>query len=209
MEKKEYTDKIILALRSKYREKQAEHLPADKEIILRGKRIALHREILFDGKCSILLPEIMVDMDYSSRAARYRSPNRPPIIKTDYGSGATMTFSLLPATNMVEEESLSERLEKMQSDIKKVWKQNVFYDRDEILAEGEPVVWMDFRAFCLDGSLYTMLFMFQVEEQIVLGNFHCSFTQYDIWKPVVLKLLTTVKKEETKNEGISDQSRAI
>lgn len=194
MGKTECADKIILALRSKYREKQAELLPAEKEIILRGKEIALHREILFEGKCSILLPEIMEDMDLVNRVTRYRSSNKPQIIKTEYRSDATMTFSLLPVTGRIEEESLPEQLEKIRSDIKKVWKQNVFYDQGEISADGEPVVWMDFRAFCLDGSLYTMLFMFQVEEQTVLGNFHCSFPQYDTWKPAVLRLLATVQK---------------
>ena len=83
----------------------------------------------------------------------------------------------------------------------KIWKQNVFYDRGEISAAGEPVVWMDLRAYCLDGSLYMILFMFQIEEQIVLGNFHCSFPQYDIWKPVVLKLLTTIQYGGIKYEG--------
>lgn len=194
MEKTEYTDKIILDLRTKYREKQTEHLPVEKEIIIRGEKIALNREKLFEGKCSILLPEIMVDMDYPNRAIRYRNPNRPQIIKTDYKSGATMTFSLLPMTDMTEAKSLSEQMVKIEGDIRKVWKHNVFYDRGEISADGDSVVWMDFRAYCMDGNLYTLLFMFQVEEQIVLGNFHCSFPQYDIWKPTVIRLLATVQK---------------
>lgn len=196
MGRTEYSDKIILALRSKYREKQGAHLPTENEIIICGKKIELHREILFEGKCSILLPKIMVDMDYTNRMTRYRRPNRPQIIKTDYKSGATMTFNLLPLTDKTEVKSLSEQLKKTRNDIMKVWKQNVFYDQGEISADGEPVVWMDYRAYCLDGSLYTILFMFQVEEQTVLGNFHCSFPQYDIWKPVIIKLLTTVQKGE-------------
>lgn len=194
MERTEYADEIILILRSIYQKKQAEQVPVENDIIIGGKKITLNREILFEGKCSILLPEIMVDMDYPNRVIRYRNPNRPQIIKTDYKSGATMTFNLLPITDKTEVKSLSEQLEKTRNDIMKVWKQNVFYDQGEISADGEPVVWMDFRAYCLDGSLYTILFMFQVEEQTVLGNFHCSFPQYDIWKPVIIKLLTTVQK---------------
>lgn len=195
MEKTEYADKIIRALREKYREKLAEHLPVEKEILIRGKTIALNREILFTGKCSILLPEIMVDMDYVNRVVRFRNSNIPQVIKTDYKSGATMTFNLLPKADIAIEKSHSEQMGKIRGDIMKVWKQNVFYDQGEILADGEPVIWMDFRAYCLDGSLYTMIFMFQVGEQIVLGNFQCSFQQYDIWKPVVIKLLTTIQKE--------------
>ena len=72
--------------------------------------------------------------------------------------------------------------------MKKIWKQNVFYDTGEVMAENTPVAWMDFRAYCLDGNLYSMLFIFQMREQAVLGNFHCSFPKYDIWKPVILKI---------------------
>lgn len=204
MGKTEYADKIILALREKFREKQEEQLVADKDIIIGGKKIALHREILFDGKCSILLPEMMMDMDYVSKMVRYRSQNRPQIIKTDYESGATITFSLLSGDDISESDNLSFILEKMRSDIKKIWKQNVFYDEGKILADGLYVVWMDFKAFCLDGSLYVMLFIFHTETQTVLGNFNCSFSQYDIWKAAVLKLLATVQRGGKHNERKSD-----
>lgn len=190
----EYSDRMILTLRTKYREKSTELLPLEKEIMINGEKVTLNREILFEGKCSILLPEIMVDMDYLNRAVRYRNPNRPPIIKTDYKSGAAITFSLIPMADRMETENISEQMEKVRSDIIKVWKQNVFYDRGEISSDGEPVVWMDYRAYCMDGNLYMILFMFQLKEQIVLGNFHCSFSQYDIWKPVIIKLLATIQK---------------
>lgn len=200
MENTEYPDKIILALRAKYREKEAEYLPAEKEIMINGKTVALNREILFEGKCSILLPEIMVDMDCINRESRYRSLNRPPIIKTDYKSGATITFNLLPMSDI----AVSEQMKEIRGGMMKTWKQNVFYDQGEILADGVPVVWMDFRAYCIDGHLYTLLFIFQVEDQTVLGNFHCSFSQYDIWKSVVKKILTTIRKGGIQNERISD-----
>lgn len=204
MGKTEYADKVILTLRSKYREKQDEQLQADKEIIIGGKRLALHREILFDGKCSILLPEIMIDMDYLNKRVRYRSQNRPQIIKTDYESGATITFSLLSGDDMAEVGDISSQLEKMRNDIRKIWKQNVFYDKGEILANELSVVWMDFKAFCLDGGLYVMLFIFNTETQTVLGNFHCSFPQYDIWKAAVLNLLATVQKGGGNSERVPD-----
>jgi hypothetical protein len=37
--------------------------------------------------------------------------------------------------------------------------------------------------------------MFQAQAQSVLGNFHCSFQIYDIWKSVIIKLLTTIQAE--------------
>ena len=90
---------------------------------------------------------------------------------------------------------MSEQMAAIRNDMKKIWKQNVFYDTGEVMAENTPVAWMDFRAYCLDGNLYSFLFMFQTQAQSVLGNFHCSFQIYDIWKPVIIKILTTIQAE--------------
>ena len=193
MKEPEYIDSVILALRTKCEEKQEEQQKISDTIHIGVNKISLYREELFGGKCSIMLPEIMSDMNNRYRMIKYRNQNRPQVIKTDFNADATVTFSLLPMADRENAPDISAQMEKLHGDMKKVWKQHVFYDTGEVIAGGLTVAWMDFRSFCMDGSLYNLLFMFQVEEQIVLGNFHCSFPQYDIWKPAVLRLLTTVQ----------------
>ena len=107
-----------------------------------------------------------------------------------------ITFNILPQTGEEEQRHVSEQMAVIRNDMKKIWKQNVFYDIGEVVAENTPVAWMDFKAYCLDGNLYSLLFMFQTQARSILGNFHCSFPIYDIWKPVVLKLLTTIQAEK-------------
>ena len=191
MGRTDYADRTILALRTKYEVEQTEDQSAETEIGVGIQKLSLRRESLFEGKCSILLPETMTDMGDAERTVIYRNLKRPQIIKTDREAGVAMTFSLLPVDDMPE--SISMQLVRVCCDMNRIWKQNVFYDKGEIQAEGVSVAWMDYRAFCLDSSLYCLLFMFLMEEQIVLGNFHCSFPQYDIWKPTVLKLLATLQ----------------
>lgn len=193
MKEPEYIDSVILALRAKCEEKQTESQQISDTIHIGINKISLYREELFGGKCSIMLPEILSDMSDRYRIIKYRNQNRAQVIKTDLNGDATMTFSLLPIPNKENALDISAQMEKLYCDMQKVWKQHVFYDMGEVEAEELLVAWMDFRSFCMDGSLYNLLFMFQVEEQIVLGNFHCSFPQYDIWKPVVLKLLMTIQ----------------
>lgn len=195
MEEAEYGDRTILALKQKYREKQSEYQPAGKEMLIGADAAALHREVLFNGKCSMLLPEILKDMGDRERAIKYRSRNRPQVIKTDHEGNASMTFSLLSIPEGEEPEDVREKLGRIRDSMKKVWKQNVFYDTGAAEAGGTTVAWMDFKAFCLDGSLYSLLFLFRAGDGEVLGNFHCSFSLYDRWKPVVLKLLETIKTE--------------
>lgn len=188
---KEYTDKIILTLRNKYREKLAEELPLGRQIQAGADSIDLQREEIFRGKCTMLLPEMMTDMEERKAAVKYRNQNRPQVIKSDAKGDVSFTFSLIPADE--GEETPLKRLKRIQNDMKKIWKQNVFYDMGEVYADMLPVAWMDFKSFCLNGSLYNLLFLFDFEERTVLGNFHCVFSKYDIWKPVVLKLLTTIQ----------------
>ena len=207
----EYIDTQILALRSKYHEIQSENQPVGNEIQIGTDRAALYKADLFDGACSIMLPETMTDMGAADREVIYQNRNRPQIIKADRESGAAITFSMLPQTGGEEQRQVSEQMVVIRNDMRKIWKQNVFYDIGEVMAENTPVAWMDFKAYCLDGNLYSLLFMFQTQAQTVLGNFHCSFPIYDIWKPLVLKLLTTIQAENTsiqiKSPEYSDDSR--
>ena len=96
-------------------------------------------------------------------------------------------------SDMEDTPDIFAQMKKMHNNMKKVWKQHVFYDMGHVAAEEILVAWMDFRSFCIDESIYNLLFMFQVKGQIVIGNFQCSFQEFDIWKPAILKLLTTIR----------------
>lgn len=208
MKEPEYIDSVILALRTKCVEKQAEQQQISDTIHIGVNRISLYREELFGGNCSIMLPEILSDMNARYRMVKYRNQNRPQVIKTDGNADATVTFSLLPMADIENAPDISAQMEKLYGDMKKVWKQYVFYDTGQVEAGELPVAWMDFRSFCMDGSIYNLLFIFQAQGQIVLGNFHCSFPQYDTWKPVMLKLLTTIQvnnRAEWKTEVITER----
>lgn len=196
MKEADYADRIILALRAKYQSKQEESKPLSEDLMIGSNRIPLHREKLFEGECSVMLPETLRDMEYLDSMVKYRNQNRPKIIKTDINRDATITFDLLPITDREESADVTVKMDEIRDNMKKVWKQNVFYDKGEVQANGLVVAWMDFRTFCIDGSLYSMLFIFQTETQMVLGNFHCSFPKYDIWKPAILKILTTIQVSE-------------
>lgn len=185
-------DVLIAALRVKYDGKKSEKEPVGDGIRIGSRMVSLRREPLFGGKCSMLLPDIMEDMAYGDRIVKYRH-HRPPIIKTDENGDATITFNMIPRSEMKEAEGTYEMLMQIRSDMKKVWQQNVFYDTGEETADGLTVAWMDFKGFCLNGDLYGMIFIFQLDGQVIMGNFHCSFPKYDVWKPVIKKLLATVE----------------
>lgn len=202
MQETEYMDRLILALRKKYKEGQSAQDAIGENISIGMHKVALYKESLFNGICSILLPENLRDMPYPEVTIKYPDINRPQVIKTNQNGNASITFSTLPIENAGSNEGALEKLKKIRCDMKKVWKQNVFYDMGEVQAQELTVAWMDFRAFTLTESLYCMIFIFKPEEEMILGNFHCGLSEYDIWKPAVLKLLTTIR---TKRQGLSEK----
>lgn len=150
----EYSDTIIMALRKKYESKQLETLKSSKdtlrkEIQIGTAAIPLYKEQLFHNLCSIMLPETMDDMDYLDRFVKYQNQNRPEVIKTDTEGEAFITFGLLSQEDNENTKNISQRLAKIRADMEKIWKQYVFYDIGEIVADNIPVAWMDFKAFCI------------------------------------------------------------
>lgn len=202
--KKEYPDKTILELRKLYRETVGENRSTENEIWLGGSPVAVSRVELFQGKCSMVLPEIMEDMPAFERTVRYRNKNRPPVIKAVPNRSAAFILDFYREEEK-REMPVSERLTAIQKDMEKVYKQNVFYDAGIIKAEDFPVAWMDYRAFGAGGSFYVMTFLFETGGEIFIGNFHCSFKKYDIWKPVWKTLFATIKSNVEKEE--TDESR--
>lgn len=209
MREEEYGDKVILALRQKCAEIQWESQSIGEGIRMGGRERAVHREWLFGGKCSLLLPDTFTDMDEIDAAARYRNGSRPQIIKAEQNGDGALTFSLLPREEREGKAGTAAMLEDIRGNMSKIWKQAVFYDRGEVQAGERKIPWMDLKTFCLNGALYSLIFLFDAGEDVAMGNFHCSFQRYDIWKPVILKLLTTLEVttlevEEKNHERLSD-----
>lgn len=198
-----YGDKMTLALRQKYKQKQSESREVKEDIWIGAGRKPVHRESLLGGRCSILLPDLLTDMKDAEAAVRYRSLQRPQSIKAEADGSAAFTLSFLPAEERgLEEMKAADRLKAIRRHMERIWKQNVFYDTGEVKAGQTEIPWMDLKAFCLNGQIYSLIFLFDMQGGVALGNFHCSFPEYDRWKNVILKLLTTLEIQEESHERL-------
>ena len=194
-DKEQYPDRIILALRKKQQIIQLEN--TSMEELLEKKEIAGFSRKYFAGqKFSLFLPEELQEMPEGEQIVKYPNRNRPEIILTDKDRDATLTFSRLSLTGEQKNKGVKNRLMVIQREMKKRWKQQVFYETGVVKARQMDVAWMDYRGFCLDGSLYSLLFLFLLPGKLVLGNFHCRFIHYDRWKTIILKLLETIELTE-------------
>ncbi len=194
-DKEKYPDKIILALRKKQQINQLENTSME-ELLEKKEMAGFSRKYFAGQKFSLFLPEELQEMPEGEQMVKYPNRNRPGIILTDKDRDATLTFSRLSLTGEQKNKGVKNRLMVIQREMKKRWKQQVFYETGVVKARQMDVAWMDYRGFCLDGSLYNLLFLFFLPGEMVLGNFHCRFIHYDRWKIIVLKLLETIELTE-------------
>lgn len=194
-DKEQYPDKIILALRKKQQIKKLENTRME-ELLKKKEMTGFSRKYFAGQKFSLFLPEELREMPEGEQKVKYPNRNRPGIILTDRYGDATLTFTQLPFTEEQKDKGVNNRLKEFQREMKKRWKQQVFYETGVVKARQMDVAWMDYRGFCLDESLYSLLFLFLWPGKLVLGNFHCRFIHYDRWKTIVLKLLETIELTE-------------
>ena len=192
---REYGSEFIPALKYHYVQKRIQKQKIRKYAWIGMDKIPVHRESLFGGKCSILLPDTLTDMEVTNEIVGYRSLQSPQIVKAETNGNAVLTFSLIPKAEAGREAMDDSRLGKLRQDMKKKWKQDVYYGTGEVQAGGLKVPWMDLKSFCEKGNIYSFIFLFDINEDTVLGNFYCHFQHYAVWKPVIPKLLATLESE--------------
>lgn len=194
-DKEKYPDKIILALRKKQQINKLKNTSME-ELLEKKEMAGFSRKYFAKQKFSLFLPEELQEMPEGEQKVKYPNRNRPGIILTDRYGDATLTFSCLPLTEEQKNNGVENRLKEFQREMKIRWKQQVFYEIGVVKARQMDVAWMDYRGFCLDESLYSLLFLFSLPGEMILGNFHCRFVHYDRWKTIVLKLLETIELTE-------------
>lgn len=194
MQIKEYGGALIPALKYQYVWKRIQKQKIKKYAWIGTEKVPVHRESLFNGSCSILLPDTLTDMEITDEIVGYRSLISPHIIKTSSNGNTVLTFSLISKSEAeTEEMPVPDRLRKIRQAMEKKWKQDVYYGAGEVQAGGLKIAWMDLKSFCERGNIYSFIFLFEMDGEVVLGNFCCHFKNYIIWKPVIPKLLATLE----------------
>lgn len=194
----EYYDRMILTLREKYRQEQTEQMEGNEDEVWGGTGgTILARKMFFEGAFSMMLPEDWTEMSALETAAGYRTCIGERTIRKAPDGGAVLVLSRLPGNEEDKDRETSLELqvlwETIRENMKILYRQNVFYDNGTVYAGELPVFWQDMKAFCLSGSIYCLIFLFETDAGRVAGNFHCDFEKYVKWRPAMLKLLRTIR----------------
>ncbi len=145
---------------------------------------------------SIRIPGGFEQADEETASEIYWSEKRPPIILTTPEREKGLTFQFL--NEEISGGALPDCREKVKQLTGQMDERCVFYS----MGEEAGAVWFDYKSFAQNRAVYNLIFLFQAEKKKVLGTFFCVFEAYDKWKPMVLKMLKTVRPKEETDERL-------
>lgn len=148
----------------------------------------------------IKIPGGFFSADEETKAAVFWSQKRPPVILLTPDRKAGITFQILKCGMKNGRDGLAECRKTVQRILERVDDRTVFYDMGDARRDG-MVLWLEYKSFASDETIYNILSLFEASGRIVMGTFYCIFEDYDKWKPMILDMFSTIR-EADEDEGL-------
>ncbi len=153
---------------------------------------------LFDSKFSIYIPVSFTDMPDEWKKSKYPYERKPQSIYTDKSGSVNLCFSLLKSD--VEPINIKEALDGFLIVLRKMNPSNLFLDKGILKAENLECAWCEMRGQTIDGNIYSILFICEIDKQLLLGTFSCPYVEKENWNKITFKIIQSIY-EEGQDEG--------
>ena len=189
--KKHYDDEIIIKKRRELQKKKFNSIHTGMYV---GERFITFKEQSLDetGR-KMVLPDILEPMDEKTKKQKYPMEKRPGIIWADADAEVTVTLSVLKQN--VDVISLEQLRDNLGISILSICPQYIFMDKGQVTDEVTSFYWADFLAPVSGGMIYNMIYIASGQDGMLLGGFSCPSRLQDDWKPIILKLIPTIREE--------------
>jgi hypothetical protein len=145
----------------------------------------------FEGRLMLQVPAGFIDMPDDVAQIKYPSGSRPQIIRTDLTGSINITLSLLGGG--IREEQIGEVRDGIKRVIKSVNPSHLFFEEGIAKANGKSVGFFTFKSAAIDMPLYNLMFIMEIEQRILMGNFSCPYSQYKEWQPIARQIMQSVR----------------
>jgi len=169
-------------------------------ITIDDKEYAFEEMIFFDGRLKIHLPTEFVNMSTNSSLMNYQSGEHSPIVKTNDFRNVNITLNLIP-NNICDDQ-----IAKAKDDIKIILKRqnpSYFFFKEGVEIIGDkPVGFFEFKSPTMDASMFNLIFLAELDRNIMMGTFNCSYSDFRQWHPVAWQIMRSLKiKSATLDSG--------
>jgi len=188
-----FTDEAIIKLRAEVEQRKwASNIDLSKEQILCGEAYQFVPKQFFDDRLELMVPESFSPMPEELVSEKYLSAQKPQVILTNRDYTIDITLNLLQ--DSLKEDQIPLCLQKLKNTICEVYPATLFFDEEQLDADGTVVAYMDFKSFSLGGPIYNVMFVSAICKRPLIGTFNCPFEYWEQWRPVVFEMLKTVRE---------------
>ncbi|SFR67946.1 hypothetical protein [Anaeromicropila populeti] len=148
------------------------------------------RNLFFDEKLSVLLPESFVDLPESIMKLKYPSEQRPQIIKTNKAGGINFAFSLVDIP--FQEDMVIEYRDNLKNILKNMNPSMSFGELKKEEVSGTFAGWFEFQNHVFDGILYNIMYCMPLDGKMLHGIFNCMLQDMPFWKEVAIEVIKSI-----------------
>ena len=152
-------------------------------------------------RISIMLPEGAAELEEEKSIKRFGRNENKRTVMTIPGDEANFLFQFQRST-VNGPESVQAMCDSLKNMIMRLQPANYFYSDGMEDTDHVDIRWFDFESFALDGKMYNFIFCASVKflDELLIGSFHCREEKADIWKPIFVDSVYSIKGLEEKDE---------
>ena len=163
----------------------------DGYIIIDDDKIPFERRGIFNGRLSVIMPESFIIMPKELAELKYPYTQRPEEIYTN--SETTVNFTISYKNDKASNDDIPRAKDIIQQAVMRVHAASKVIDSETISVSDLNIAYFDFVTPAIDMDIYNVLFFFSLDSRIMLGSFNCPQVNMDVWKPVLVQMLESLR----------------
>ena len=184
-----YADEELIQMMNGY--KSGQHGTLESGIYIKEELYEFIETFLFEDKVSVMLPKTFDDMPMELAKLKYPMEQRPQVIKSNEVTDINFTFSL------VEQPLTNDKVESITGYIYQVFQTlqpvNDYFEKKVEHVGALSMGWFDFKSHGIDDTIYNLMFYIPIGGKTLQGIFNCRMSVSELWKPVALQVMQSVK----------------
>jgi hypothetical protein len=123
---------------------------------------------------------------------------RPHIIFSNDDGSTNITFTF--TADVLTNEMIDEVKSSLEQTITKMTAVDTIIS-SSVIDHEQKIGYFDFISPAIDGDVYTIMFIFSLDEQLILGAFNCLHFDMASWTEVVVQMLKSIRVHK---KGVND-----
>lgn len=191
-------EKYIYAMALMEAEDRNEDIPNDINngyVVIEDNSIPFNERVIIEKRLYMIIPADFELMPIEIAEIKYPNEGRPDIIFSNEDGSININFKLI-------EDKLKARDVKTVKDLlqqEMVEKNTECKMVSSAVIEGDTRIgYFDFISPAFDGDIYNLMFLFPLDEQIVLGSFNCMHFDMAGWLEIAVQMLRSIRTVQRK-----------